>query len=653
MSITQIKQRDGSTTFFLKEKLIESINNILKESKEGNVEEIVDGVVDRLSKLKFDLVEVDSIQNIIEEVFIEKGLKKTAKLYISQRKNLEDLRSLKEMIGVKDNLNLDFRSAYLLENRYLLRDQNNKIVETPSEMFQRVAKAVALADRLFGQSEERVEQLEKDFFDIMTKFDFLPNSPTLINAGKGNLIASYALYVEDSIKGIYKALFDSALIHQSGGGVGFSFSKLRPKDDLVYSTMRKSAGPLSFMRIFDSSFESVVQAGKRKGANMAVLRIDHPDIINYICSKDDNSFMKNFNLSVGLTDKFISAVENDERFDLISPKTNKVVRNVMARDLWKLMILNAWKHGDPGVLFLDKLDDKKLIETTSACGEVPLFSYESCPLGSINLSNFVINSSIDWDRLKSTVHKAVHFLDNVIEVNKYSVSESEILTKNNRKVGLGVMGFADMLIQLGIPYNSQKTLNLIDDLMRFIRTEAENSSMILAEKRKPYTNSQSTKNIRNSKLLAISPTGSISIIANCSSGIEPLFAISYSRNIAGQIFLETNKYFEKIAKERGFYSEDLMVKIAKTGSIQNIADIPYDIKRLFVTAFDIEPEWHVRVQEVFQKHVDNAVSKTVLLQNDAKPEDVEKVFTLAYKLGCKGITVYRYGSREDQVMFVG
>ncbi|MBI4895728.1 MAG: adenosylcobalamin-dependent ribonucleoside-diphosphate reductase [Candidatus Aenigmarchaeota archaeon] len=653
MVLTQIKKRDGSTVFFMKEKVVETIHSAFLDSGEGSLtdaESLAEAVSTNLNN-ESQQPTIEDVQDFIEKALIEKGFKKTAKSYIIYRKSKEEIRNIKSSIGIQDDLDLSVNAIYLLEKRYLFRDVNNKVIETPSQMLQRVAKTVAEAERLYGHNEDDVKKVERKFFEMMSQLKFLPSSSTLMNAGKGNMVSVSAISLEDSVKGIYSALGDSALMQQNGFGIGFYFSNIRPRYDVVYSNMSKSSGPISFMKIFDYSFDCITQSGRRKGANIAIMRIDHPDIIEFINSRYDPSFMKNFNLSVGLTDNFMKAVENDEIFELINPRTKKVSNQVMARDLWKLLIMVAWKCGDPGVLFLDRMK----YEITSACGEIPLNNYESCPLGSINLSKFVFNANIDWDSLRDAVHIAVNFLDNIIDVNKYPIERIKDTSKNNRKIGLGIMGFADMLIELGIPYNSQKALNIADDLVRFVSTEANNASTILAEKRKPYPNSVSDsdeKMKRNSTLLAISPTGSISIIANCSSGIEPIFAVSYEKNAAGKTLFEINKQFQKIAKERGFYSEDLMASISKTGSIQNISDIPYDVKRLFVTSFDIEAEWHIRMQEVFQKHVDNAISKTVTLQKDAKPEDVEKVFTLAYKLGCKGVTVYRYGSREDQVMFI-
>lgn len=652
MVLTQIKKKDGSTVFFMKEKVIQTIYNAFLDSGEGslsNAEVLTNDISTSLDDIQQPNIE--DLQDCIERILIERGFKKTAKNYIIYRKYREETRNIKSSLGVIDDIDLSINAIYLLEKRYLLRDNSGKIIETPSQMFQRVAKTVSEAEILHGNTEDHRKDIEKKFFEMMRDLKFLPGSSVLMNAGRGNIVSVSAIFIEDSVKGIYTALADSAIMQQNGFGVGFNFSNLRPKDDIVYSNMSKSSGPISFMKIFDYSFDCISQSGRRKGANMAIMRIDHPDIIEFINSRHDLNFMKNFNLSIGLTDNFMKAVENDEAFDLINPRTKRVHSQVMARDLWKLLIMVSWKCGDPGVLFLDRMK----CDSTSACGEVPLNNYESCPLGSINLSKFVVNNNIDWDSLRGIVHIGVNFLDNIIDVNKYPLERIDEVSRASRKIGLGVMGFADMLIELGVSYNSQKALNIADDLVRFISTEATNASAVLAEKRKPYPNSASNSSermLRNDTLLTVSPTGSISIIANCSSGIEPIFAVSYEKNAAGRILFETTKSFHKIAKERGFYSDDLMANISKTGSIQNISDIPYDVKRLFVTSFDIESEWHIRMQEIFQKHIDNAISKTVTLQNDAKPEDVEKVFTLAYKLGCKGVTVYRYGSREDQVMFI-
>ncbi|MGB7063074.1 MAG: vitamin B12-dependent ribonucleotide reductase [Candidatus Zixiibacteriota bacterium] len=574
-------------------------------------------------------------------------------------------------------------SIKVLERRYLKKDDEGKVIETPEELFFRVAKVVAEPDKKYGATGSEVEKSVEEFYRMMAKLEFLPNSPTLMNAGRplGQLSACFVLPIKDSMESIFAAVKDTALIHKSGGGTGFSFSRLRPRNSPVASTSGVASGPVSFMKVINAATEAVKQGGTRRGANMAVLRVDHPDILEFITCKDDLAELTNFNISVAMTDGFMQAVEGDGHYDLFDPRTQKTCVkdgkpvSYRAREVFDMIVEHAWRTGEPGVMFLDKMNQGNpiprvgMIESTNPCGEQPLLPYESCNLGSINLSKMVravVDSSdpttmyrceIDWDKLESTVKKAVHFLDNVIDANNYPLPEIERNTKANRKIGLGVMGWADMLIQLKVPYDSQEAVNLAERVMGFIHEKSHQTSSELAQKRGTFPNweksiyHQKQIPMRNSTVTTIAPAGTISIIACCSSGIEPLFAISYIRTVMDNTrMVEINPFFEKEAKEKGFYSEVLMEKIGKKGSVREFEEIPDETRRIYVTSHDTAGQWHVRHQAAFQKYTDNAVSKTINLPNEAKVEDVENAYRLAYQLGCKGVTIYRDGSRESQVL---
>ena len=704
----------------------------------------------------------------------------------------------KNFIGAKDDLKLSLNAVEVLKRRYLLKNELVEVIETPGQMFERVATAIARAELNYGKSKDKVKEIERRFCLLMRNLEFLPNSPTLMNAGTelGQLAACFVLPVEDSIEGIFGAVKNMAKIHQSGGGTGFSFSRLRPKEDVVKSTGGVASGPVSFMRVFDVATDVIKQGGKRRGANMGILNADHPDILEFIRAKERGEFA-NFNTSVAATDEFMHAVEMNDEYGLVNPRTKGEVRKIKAREVFNEIVTYAWKTGDPGIVFMDEINRRNpipaigKIEATNPCltadtwvmtaegprqieeligkkfvaivngeewessedgffetgvkpvyklktaegfelrltadhlvmkveritrykvetqwsnagdlkpgdkikmnrerfvatvkeevpdgvdkvydvqipginafdangfvvhncGEQPLLPYDSCNLGSINVSKFVKNGDgeIDWERLREVIWISVRFLDDVIDVNRYPLPEIEKMTKANRKIGLGIMGFAELLIKLGIAYDSKDALSVGEKLMQFITNEARRCSAQLGLERGSFPNFELSvwnskyEAMRNATVTTIAPTGTISIIAGCSSGIEPIFAVAFVRNVMGGM-LEINKLFEEIAKERGFYSKELITEIAKCGSVQDIEGIPGDVKRIFVTALDISPEWHVRMQAAFQKYTDNAVSKTVNLPSDAAWGDVKKVFLLAYKLKCKGITIYRYGSKEQ------
>lgn len=595
------------------------------------------------------------------------------------------------------NLNFSENAIKVLEKRYLKRDKDGNCTETPSDMFKRVAETIAKGDLNFGKSQEEVNQLSKRFYDAITHRFFMPNSPTLMNAGRelGQLAACFVLPVEDSLEGIFETIKNTALIHQSGGGTGFSFSRLRPKNSVVKSTMGVSSGPVSFMEVFNAATEAVKQGGTRRGANMGILRVDHPDIIEFINCKSDNDKLNNFNISVAITDKFMDAYLKGEDYDLVNPQNNEVVGRMCAKDVFDLIVDCAWRNGEPGVVFIDKMNADNptpligAIESTNPCGEVPLLPYEACNLGSINLGLMMKEENgsmnVDWDLLEKTVRTAMRFLDNVIEVNKYPLPQISELVSNNRKIGLGVMGWADMLMKAGISYSSEDGTKLAGQVMEFIDYISKSESIELAKERGRFNNFKGSiydqpnylfnkfkgksagkisddmwakldsdiqkYGLRNATTTCIAPTGTISMIAGASGGVEPLFGLVFSRLIMdGTEMLEVNPIFKDYMLSHNLYSDNLMAQIAKDGSLSHVEGVPNEIKRIFVTAHDVAPYWHVKMQAAFQLHVDNAVSKTVNFVESATREDIKEVYILAYKNNLKGITVYRNNSRQFQPM---
>lgn len=564
------------------------------------------------------------------------------------------------------NAKLSENAIKVLEKRYLKKDDDGKPTETPEDMFRRVAKNIATADSYYGGTPAEVAKTEAEFFEMMSDLDFLPNSPTLMNAGRElqQLSACFVLSIDDSMESIFETIKDTALIHKSGGGTGFSFSRLRGKNSPVRSTGGISSGPVSFMKVFNAATQAVKQGGTRRGANMGILRVDHPDIMEFITCKQNDKEITNFNISVAVTEDFIAKALKNEEYDLIDPRSKKSWGKLNAKEVWDLIVKMAWQNGEPGIIFIDRMNRDNptphagQIESTNPCGEQPLLPYESCNLGSVNLANMVRSGGIDWNKLGDTIDKAVHFLDNVIDMNSYPLKRIEKTTKSNRKIGLGVMGFADMLFMLGVRYDSEDGIKLAEKVMKFILDRAKTASQKLAAERGAFPNYKKSiydvkgaRPLRNATLTTIAPTGTLSIIANCSSGIEPIFAISYIRNIMDNVkMVEVHPYFKEVAEKKGFFDPELMNKIAQKGTIHGMPEIPEDVQSLFVTAHDITPEWHIRMQAAFQKHTNNAVSKTVNLPEVATVEDVRKIYMIAYESGCKGVTIYRDNSRSEQVL---
>jgi ribonucleoside-diphosphate reductase alpha chain len=563
----------------------------------------------------------------------------------------------------------------VLKKRYLKKDESGEAIEEPIDMFRRVASNIAEGEFRFKEGEvaqSLYEESKDRFLQLMLSRKFMPNSPTLMNAGRElqQLSACFVLPVEDSIDGIYDTLKHQAIIHKSGGGTGFGFSRLRPKNDLVKSTMGVSSGPVSFMAIYDASTDKIKQGGTRRGANMGILRVDHPDIEEFITCKRDNDQVNNFNISVAVTDAFMEAVERDGDFDLVNPRDGEVARTIRARDLFSKIVEGAWLNGEPGVVFIDKINADNPtpqfpIESTNPCSEAHLPAHDSCNLGSINLERFFVEGrqpgegTVDWDDLRETVHMAIRFLDNVIEMNSYPLTEIDEMSRGNRRIGLGVMGFADLLIKLGITYDSEEGLAFAERVMKFVDDEAWEASRSLAEERGVMPHYEGSRHevrgdrVRNATVTTIAPTGTISIIAGCSGGIEPLFAVAFMRRQADMELPDVNPEFVKLARARGFYLEDLMQKVAEHGSVRDIPEVPEDVRSVWVTSHDISSEWHVRMQAAFQKYTSMGISKTINLPNEATPQDVEDAYRQAYALNCKGIAVYRDGSRDAQVLSTG
>ena len=667
--IKQVRKRTGEIVLFQEEKILLAIEKAMhaidikdKKMAQRLTREIVELLNVKSSNFYNNIPDIEQIQDIVEEV-LEKRNERLFKVYSLYRRSRGIARDIKKYFKIKDDLKLGINSLKVLEERYLLKNEEGRIIETPTQLFRRVAKTIALGDKKYGKDSK---QTEEEFFNAMRNLEFLPNSPTLMNAGTklGQLSACFVLPIYDSIESIFSTLKNMAIIQQSGGGTGFSYSRLRPEGDMVKSTKGVASGPVSFMHIYDITTDVIKQGGKRRGANIGILSCTHPDILKFIFAKSGKR-LTNFNISIAVTNNFIKKVLTDKEISLKNPRNNRIIKRINAKYLFDLIVKNAWQTVDPGIIFIDEINRRHplkylgIIEATNPCSEVPLLPYESCNLGSINLSKMIKKGEIDWEKIREITRMAIHFLDNVIDVNKYPLKEIEEVTKANRKIGLGVMGFADLLLKLKIPYDSKEAINIGEKIISFISKEARQKSLELGKERgsfKTFKNSIWCKRfsaMRNATCTSIAPTGTISIIAGCSSGIEPLFALVFLREVMdGKKLIEINETFKLELIKRGVYSEELIKRISKTGSIKNI-NMLKDIKKVFITALDIKPEFHVRMQSTFQKYVDNAVSKTVNLPKKSSINDVRKIYLLAWKLKCKGITVYRYGCKQEQVLYLG
>ncbi len=666
---------EGKITSAIQKAFSSTYSNRTDAENLSDAKHATEDVVAKINSIDRDEIGVEEIQDIVEKSLMGTD-PNVSKAYILYRHKHSETRIFKASLGiVDDDLKMPLNSLIVLSARYLLKNEQGKVVETPQQLFWRVANSIAKAESAYNKDEAQVNEIAKEFYNAMTSMRFMPNSPTLMNAGTnlGQLSACFVLPVGDSIDEIFDSVKYAAMIHKSGGGTGFAFSRLRPANDIVHGTSGVSSGPISFMKIFDAATEQIKQGGKRRGANMGILRVDHPDILSFIVSKENEGVLRNFNISVGVTDEFMKALKNGDEYNLINPHTGKAVGRLSAKVVWNLIVTMAWKTGDPGLVFLDRMNSSFSnpvpsygpIESTNPCGEQPLYPFDSCNLGSINLANMVKlvehKYEIDWDLLGKTVATGTRFLDDVIDANKYPLKQIDEISKSIRRIGLGVMGWADMLIKLRIRYDSNEALALAEKVMSFITENARKTSEKLAEERGPFPAFKDSiwyrlgyKPLRNSTVTTIAPTGTISIITGgASQGIEPIFSVVYMRNVhdsLGSNLIEVDNEFEKFALQYNFYSEALMKELAGRTSIQDVEEIPEDVRRLFVTAHDIAPEWHVKMQAAFQKYTDNAVSKTINFPSYATPQDIEGAYFMAYELGCKGITVYRDSSKSVQVL---
>ncbi len=664
---SRIRKRDGKLESFDPGRIYRAVWRAAKEVRadaDAIATEITDGVIKALAADRRRRVPtVEQVQDLVVATLKAAGHLATADAYSRYRERRAALREAKRKLGIRDELKLGYGAALVLKERYLRRDTKGRIVESTGEMMDRVASFVASAEENFDP--RRRDEIETDFSRMLRSLRFLPNSPTLMNAGTpmGMLSGCFVLPIEDSLRSIFETLTLMALVHQAGGGTGFSFSSIRPKGDIVASTGGRASGPLSFLSVYDTVTDAVKQGGRRRGANMAVMRVDHPDIVDFIQAKTQHGALPNFNLSVGVTDAFMRKALRGEPQKLVNPRTKRAVGLIDASKLLNLIAEAAWQSGDPGILFLDEINRRnplpKLgrIEATNPCGEVPLMPFESCNLGSVNLARHIKDGKLDWDQLSETVRMAVRFLDDVIEVNRYPDEALDKAARRSRKIGLGVMGLAETLALLGIPYDSESAIRTGGRIASFIRKVAHETSAKLADERGPFPlfdqsvyAAKGMKPLRNAQLTSVAPTGTISLIAGTTSGIEPMFAIGFVRRAVGVEITEINPHFERLARDRGFYTEELMEEIAARGGVRGIQAVPKDVRDSFVTSLEIAPQWHLRMQAAFQRHTDAAVSKTVNLPEKASPAEIRDIYVSAWRSRVKGITVYRYGSKPNQVL---
>ncbi|HRU06554.1 MAG TPA: adenosylcobalamin-dependent ribonucleoside-diphosphate reductase [Candidatus Brocadiia bacterium] len=668
MAISLIRKRDGRSEPFDAgriERAIAAAERALGRQTPSRAAELAREVVARLEAAGGEPPTVERVQDVVESTLIDAKDTELAKAYILYRRAHTEMRLAKAALGVHDDLKLTLNAIRVLERRYLRKDSDGQVVETPTEMFRRVAKAAAQAEAGIGAAGRR----EDEFFALMSSLDFLPNSPTLMNAGTpmAQLSACFVLPVPDSLEGIFETLKNMAVIHQSGGGTGFNFSRLRPRGAVVRSTGGAASGPVSFMEVFDKATEVIRQAGRRRGANMAILDATHPDCLDFVRSKEGLDRLTNFNISVGVTDAFMRAAREGAMYDLLDPRSGEPVGRRNAADMLAAIAEAAWQCGDPGLVFLDAIERGNpvpglgRITATNPCGEQPLLDYESCNLGSLNLPRFVKDGGLDEERLGKAVDTAVRFLDNIIEVNRFPIEKIGEATRRTRKIGLGVMGFADMLYRLDIAYNSEAAVELAGRVMAFITQRARQASARLAEERGSFPAigesvwpGRGWPRLRNATVTTVAPTGTISLIAGVSSGIEPVFALRSWRTMAeGARLVETHPEYLRRARMAGWSEEKALSMCGADGSLQRCADAPEPLRRTLVVARDIGVEWHIRIQVAFQRHVDNGVSKTVNLPASATVETVRRAFLLAHEMGCKGVTVYREGCRQADLLNAG